>query len=153
MTSLMRLHPVARALCTGGGRWPRDWFEDLDDWFRMPFGGVADSRADFGDWAPALRLTESDDAYHVEVDVPGVTKDSIQLNLEGELLTVAGERHAAPPEGTYLRQELPAGAFRHQVRLPGPVAEERVTADYANGVLNVTLPKQADTAPRRIAID
>lgn len=152
MTNLLRLHPLTRTLTGMASPVPRQWFEELEEWLRTPFAELGESLVDYGEWAPTLQMTETDDAYRVAVDLAGVAQDSITLDLQGELLTVAGERPAPEGAESFLRREIPVGKFRHQVRLPSPVDADAVQADYKRGVLTVTLPKKVEAGPRRIAI-
>lgn len=89
----------------------------------------------------------------VRLDVPGVTRDAIALNLENHVLTVSAERHAHYEEGEkVLVQERFDGTMTRRLRVPEWVDGERVTADYADGVLTVALPVAEQAKPRRIEI-
>lgn len=103
---------------------------------------------------PALNLYETDKAYVLSAEVPGMDPGSLDLSLTNETLTLRGERKR--PEGvveeSYRRQERPFGKWSRSVTLPGGVDGEKVTAHYAHGVLTVTLPKAEESRPRQIAV-
>ena len=102
---------------------------------------------------PPLNVSERDDAYVVEAEVPGVRADDLDLEVRGKELTLKGRR--AKPEGddlTIRRRERGAGEFTRILELPVAVDSERVAASLRDGVLTVTLPKVASAIPKRIAV-
>lgn len=131
---------------------PRMWPHEFDALFRAPFSMLNEMRPSDGDPSPALGLFETEAAYVVQVNLPGVAEDAIDLRLDGEVLTLSGERKPSGVEGRDLRREIAAGRFEHQVRLPGEVDADNVSATHAAGVLTVTLPKLAAPEPRRIDV-
>ena len=105
-------------------------------------------------WVPAMDLVETDDAFVLRADLPGMTQDDVKLEVEDSVLTVSGERkaeHEAQQEGFY-RLERAFGAFSRTLTLPKGVQADAVTASFANGVLEVRIPKPEQTKPRRIEI-
>lgn len=103
---------------------------------------------------PALNLYETDDAFLVAVEAPGMDAGAFDLSLVGETLTLRGER--THPKGfseeSYRRQERPFGCWSRSLALPGRVDGTRVAAHYADGVLTITLPKVEELRPRQIAV-
>jgi HSP20 family protein len=97
----------------------------------------------FGEWAPALDVSETKDAVVVKVEVPGADPKDIQVSLQDEVLTLKGEKKQEKEEKDehYYRSERSYGAFVRAVRLPAPVDGSKVTASFKQGVLTVTLPK------------
>lgn len=90
----------------------------------------------------------------VRVDVPGVPRERIGLDLEDRVLTVTAERHAeAGEDDVVLAQERFDGTMTRRLRVPEWVDAERVGAEYADGVLTVRLPMAERARPRQIAID
>jgi HSP20 family protein len=86
-------------------------------------------------------------------DIPGVSSEAITLSLENHVLTVSAQRHAEYGEGEkVLVQERFDGAMTRRLRVPEWVDAERVSADYADGVLTVVLPVAEQAKPRRIEI-
>jgi HSP20 family protein len=96
-----------------------------------------------GDWTPAIDVTEGKDAITVKAEVPGVEPKEIAVSLEGDLLTIKGEKEDRKEEKDerHHRVERSWGAFMRGVRLPAPVDGSKVTATFKNGVVTITLPK------------
>ncbi len=105
-------------------------------------------------WVPAMDLVETADAFVLRADLPGMTQDDVKLEIEDNVLTVSGERqaeHETQQEGFY-RLERAFGAFSRSLTLPKGVNGEAVAASFANGVLEVRIPKPEQAKPRRIEI-
>ncbi len=98
-------------------------------------------------WQPRCNMEETDDAIIVEVELPGVTREHVHLSVEGDVLHISGERHASSQRQErnfhYLEQQY--GRFERQLRLPRSINRENITAEFSNGILSITLPK--DTQP------
>jgi len=95
------------------------------------------------EWAPKVDVTETKDAIVVKVELPGMEQKDIGVDLEGELLTIKGEKeHEKEEKGEkFHRMERSWGAFSRTFRLPAPVESGKVNAAFKNGLLTVTLPK------------
>jgi HSP20 family protein len=125
------------------------------------FNTVFDSPADPANsgsalrrWMPAMDLVEKDDAFVLRADLPGLSEDDINIELEDGTLTVSGERkaeHESKNEG-YYRVERAFGSFSRSLTLPKGVDPESVTASFDRGVLEVRIPKPEKRKPRRIEI-
>jgi HSP20 family protein len=105
-------------------------------------------------WVPAMDLVETDEDFVLKADLPGMTENEVGIEVERNVLTISGERkteHEAKKDG-YYRIERNAGAFARSLTLPEGVDAERVTASFANGVLEVHIPKPAQAQPRRVQI-
>jgi HSP20 family protein len=100
---------------------------------------------------PLLNIAEDDDNYYVDVDIPGVAPDRLELILTDRSLTISGER--TPAKGRYYRQERLTGSFQRIVSLGSPVDKDKVTARFENGILRVGLPKAEAVKPRKISIE
>lgn len=105
-------------------------------------------------WVPALDVYEEKDNYVVQVELPGVNKEDVKLSLEQGTLTITGERKREPKqEGAELyHAERFQGRFQRTINLPETIAADKVTAQYKDGVLTVTLPKHEAAKPRQIDI-
>ena len=102
---------------------------------------------------PALNAWETDEGFHVELELPGVKGDQIELSVVGDELSIKVERPDVEQEGTtYHRRERPVGSFARVFRLPLPVDADRVAADLRHGVLTITLPKAESARPRKIRV-
>ncbi len=100
------------------------------------------------EWMPIMDVIENGAEYIVRLEAPGIHKENLDINLIGEIVTITGKREIAPEvEGEgYLVRERVYGKFARTIRLPVPVAEKKVMAEYRDGVLVVHLPK-AEPAP------
>jgi HSP20 family protein len=89
----------------------------------------------------------------LSVDLPGVDAGSIDVDVDGRVLTVRAQRTAASVEGaTWLSRERAAGSYVRKLRLGDGIDTEAIAADYANGVLTVTLPVSEQAKPRKVAV-
>ena len=103
-------------------------------------------------WAPAADLEETDDAYLVELDVPGAHRDDISIELRDNEVRISGEVRQRERTGTLRRRARRVGQFEYAVMLPGDIDAEQVEAALHDGVLTVRLPKAAASHPRQIEI-
>jgi HSP20 family protein len=120
-------------------------------------GNQSDSSSATASWIPPVDIHEYTDRFEFYVDAPGVDPDKIELTLEGGVLTLSGVRsdqganmRSEGPQ--YRRTERSQGHFYRRFVLPNTVDSEKVNATGKNGVLTVTIPKQAKAMPRRIQI-
>ncbi len=105
-------------------------------------------------WAPRTDLSETDDAFRIRLDVPGMTKEDITINLQNNTLTVSGERTTERKEEDeeYVRVERAFGNFHRTFTLPDAVDPESVEAAYEDGVLTINVPKTEESTRRQIEI-
>jgi HSP20 family protein len=105
-------------------------------------------------WAPAVDLLEREDSLVLKADLPGLTEDDVQIEVRGDVLTIAGERKAEHEEkqNGYYRVERSFGRFSRSLQLPDGIDTDRIAAAFDNGVLEVTIPKPEQRQPRRIEI-
>jgi HSP20 family protein len=105
-------------------------------------------------WMPVMDVTETPAEYVIRLEVPGIHKENLDINLTGVMLTITGTREIVPEvEGEgYLVRERAIGKFVRTIRLPAPVAEKKVIAEYRDGVLKVHLPKETPAPATKILI-
>jgi len=103
-------------------------------------------------FTPLADLEETDDAYIVEIELPSVKREDIDIEIGGPHLTVSGERKERERTGILRRQTRTVGRFRFEAQLPGDVDSEGVEANLSDGVLTVRVPKPAAERPRRIPL-
>ena len=103
-------------------------------------------------WSPLADVEETDDAYTVEIDLPGVAREDVDIQLDDRRLTVSGDIEEKERTGILHRRTRRVGRFHFSVTLPGDVDADNVSAQLHDGVLTVHVPKSAQTKPRRIAI-
>lgn len=122
-------------------------FRDLwPDWVRSEEGTELRT--------PRVDVIDENDALLVKAEVPGVKREDLSVELAGGLLTIKGETHHEDKvkKGDVIRAEISHGAFRRSVPLPSGLDDAHVTADFRDGVLEVRLPKTAQTLKRRIEV-
>jgi len=104
---------------------------------------------------PAVNLWEENDALKLEMEVPGVNQEQLDLAVADNELTIHVElpEHDDEEGITYHRRERPVGSFSRRIPLPVEVDAEHVSAELAGGVLRVTLPKAPAAKPRKIKVN
>lgn len=123
-----------------------DPFRDLD---RMLTGSFRPAAT-----AMPMDLVRSADAFVARIDLPGVDPESIDVDVEDRTLTIRAERREAPGgEVQWLSHERPTGTFARQLTLGHGVALDRIAADYADGVLTLTIPVAEEARPRKISVN
>jgi HSP20 family protein len=106
-------------------------------------------------WLPALDVFEDDNNVTVQVELPGMKKEDIDISLQDDVLTISGERRSESEkrEGESFRSERFFGRFSRGITLPSPVKSGEVKAAYEDGVLAVTLPKAEEAKPKKIQVN
>jgi len=108
-----------------------------------------------GNFVPPVDIYEDEHNITLKVEVPGLDPKDVDVRLEGNTLTIKGERKFEKKEGSagYERLERFEGSFQRQFVLPDNVKADEIKARHNNGVLEVAIPKQAQALPRRINVD
>lgn len=106
-----------------------------------------------GTFTPLADVEETDDAWVAEIELPGVKKEDVDIEVSGGRLTVSGERHEQQRTGKVRRRTRTIGAFHFELDVHNEIDPDRVQANLDHGVLTVRLPKPAGSAPRRIRIN
>jgi HSP20 family protein len=133
----------------------RKFWDDLAPWNSRMQDLVQDlwSRSPFpSEFAPGGDLHETDEAFTVELDLPGVNKGDITIDISGRRVMVHGSRTAKERQGVTRHSTRMTGSFRYEAVLPVPIAEQAVTAALKDGVLTITMPKSATTKATRIEV-
>ena len=107
------------------------------------------------DWVPAVDLVDAGDNYVLEVVLPGLKADDINIEASRKSITLSGERSSVEygDDKTVLRRERRYGSFRRVVNLPVAVDHEQVSADYNNGILTVHVPKAAEVINQVVKVN
>lgn len=126
-------------------------FEQLMERF---FGGAAEPYAGRCAFVPSVNLAETEHQFEVDVELPGVTRDDVRVELRHGDLWISGKKQEEQEEAgkTYHRVEHCVGEFHRVIPLPGAVDEERIEARYENGILRITLPKTEEAQPKHIEV-
>jgi HSP20 family protein len=137
--------------------WPETTnpFGDFDNLMAGFFRPVADMpQLANGGFTPAVDIRETNEAYLVEAELPGLTKKDIDVTFENGVLTLSGERklESETEQEGYRRIERRYGTFSRSFSLPREVDAEGVKATFAEGLLTITVPKVEQAKPRAIAI-
>ena len=105
---------------------------------------------------PRMNLEEHDKAYELTVEVPGINKENIHIEVEGGRLAIWGEKRTEKTEGgkdrKYHLREITTGSFRREILLPDDVKADGIEAKYDNGHLKVSLPKVEAKVARKIEL-
>ncbi len=104
-----------------------------------------------GTWAPALDVIETDGAFVVHVELPGVERSDVDVSVHGRRLELSGRRRPLPADRNFFQMERSYGPFKRALELPSAIDADSVSAAFEAGVLTVTLPKRA--AGRTVAIE
>jgi len=125
-------------------------FEDFFNDF--PFANVSPEQKE--NWIPAVDILEKEGNLMLRAELPGMNEKEIDLKLEGNTLTLKGERKMDKEDkkNNYHRVESFYGSFTRSFRLPETVDLEKISADYKNGVLTVTIPQRPEVRPREIPV-
>jgi len=118
-------------------------------------GGDRDESLTTSSFAPAVDVYEDEHKVTLKIEVPGIDEKDIDVRLENNTLTVHGERkiEKEEKEENYRRVERQYGSFTRTFTLPTTVDAEKVSADYAQGVLKIALPKKAEAKPKQIKVN
>lgn len=102
---------------------------------------------------PELNIFEEDSEFEITVALPGMNKDDIDISLEGNMLTISGERELTKEENKkYHRIESRFGEFERSVPLPKTIDKDKINASYENGVLTITIPKHEEKMSKKIEV-
>jgi HSP20 family protein len=118
----------------------RDLEERLISAFNLPISKEVSNLSSF---SPSVNTREEDKAYYIEVDLPGVKKEDIQVDLKDDVLTISGERRTKEEvkKKDYYKLESSYGKFQRSFTLPDNADKENISANSENGVLEVVIPK------------
>lgn len=125
---------------------------EIDRLFEDPFSFAPTSF--FEGETPKIDIYEDQDKITVQAELPGMKKEEIDISIEGDVLTISGERKTEHEEkqGEAVRSERYFGRFMRSITLPQPVKNENIQARYQHGILTVTCPKTEQAKRQRIEI-
>jgi HSP20 family protein len=108
-----------------------------------------------GVWSPPVDILEKGDEVVLKVDLPEVTQDEIDIRVEGNTLTIQGERRfiKSASEENYIQIERPYGTFRRTFNLPRMIDQEGIKASYKDGVLRIVLPLKQEIQPKQVVVE
>ncbi len=108
-----------------------------------------------GVWSPPVDILEKGNEVVLKVDLPEVTQDEIDIRVEGNTLTIQGERRfiKSASEENYIQIERPYGTFRRTFNLPRMIDQEGIKASYKDGVLRIVLPLKQEIQPKQVMLE
>jgi HSP20 family protein len=150
MTAMTRWNPTS-----SGSLVNRDPFSKMFDTLFNDFLNATGEEIAARSWVPPVDVQETEDTYRVQAELPGLTKEDIQITLENNVLRLSGERKLEKDveKENFHRVERTYGTFSRSFMLPSQVDVEGVQAAFENGVLTVTVPKAEQAKPRKISIN
>ena len=129
--------------------------EDMNRLVKSMFDDDA-SEASFlkGNWTPAVDISEDDNNFYLNVDLPGMTKDQVKVRFEDGMLSITGEKKSEKEEKkvNYHRVERSFGRFERSFRVPSRISASKIDAKFDKGVLTVTMPKAEEAKPKEIEV-
>lgn len=134
----------------------REFSEFFDRFFDLPRTTNGNGRStvagNAGGWLSAASVWEADDQFHVELDLPGVDEDAIEVTMEDGSLRVHARRHWDQEGRRYLHQERRDGEVTRLVKLPETIDPDSIDASYVRGVLHLAMRKRPEVMPRKIEV-
>lgn len=127
--------------------------EQINRFFEEAFRGRGED-SNLSSWAPAVDIYEDGNQLVLKADLPDIEEKELDIRVENNLLFIRGERkfEKKVSEENYLRFERSFGTFSRSFSLPNTVDTEKISAEYRNGVLTVTLPKREESKPKQIKV-
>jgi HSP20 family protein len=130
------------------------WHREIEELFSRRSDGLQTAVTNSRAWRPSVDLQEEHDRFVLRADVPGVSAKDIEVSTEGGTLTVRGERPARERASSdaFEHIERAAGTFLRRFTLPDSAQTEAIKARYADGVLEIEIPKQPRVEAKRILV-
>ncbi len=124
-------------------------FDDVEQMMHQAFGHLLENGSSRLSYSPLMNVSETESDYLVMMDLPGVEKKDVEVNLSDGFLSVSGERKTSEKgdEKSRIWYETTYGAFSRSFKLTLDIVEEKIKAKFNNGVLNITIPKAEEVKP------
>jgi HSP20 family protein len=130
--------------------------EELREQFNKVFNAMVETQNKDLAFIPSVNTREADDAYYIEVDLPGVKKEDINIDVNEDVLTISGERKVRQEhkDDTFYKVESRYGKFERSFTLPEDADSDKIEATSKNGVLEIKIPKvvKVENKPKKIEI-
>ena len=124
-------------------------FEDATQRRTQTDGGAGDE-FERADWTPAADIYETESGYLIALDLPGIKRDAVEIDIDDNRLLIKGTR--VVDESKTRRSERPRGKFVRSFTVPVSVDQNKIDADYKDGVLQIRLPKRAEQKAQKIEV-
>ena len=127
---------------------------EMNRLFDDMFSPLSEDRPNGLAFAPSAELDETNEAYLLKLEIPGLAAKDINIEVTEEAVSVSGERKSErrQEEGSLTRTEFQYGSFKRVVPLPSRIDNQAVAASYENGILNLTLPKCEDSGGESVKV-
>ena len=125
-------------------------FDDLfNELYSLPTSFLSKSGVDL---SPRIDISETDAAYKIEAELPGINQKEIDVKIDNNILTIKGKKEdiKEEKEKNYHLRERYYGAFQRSISLPNNIEPEKIKASFENGVLNISVPKNDKRNPKKI---
>jgi len=119
---------------------------------RKTLANSDDRNFEVGDWMPVVDIEETEEAFAIKAELPGVEKDDVSINIDKGVLTIKGEKKTETEDKKRHRVECSYGSFVRSFTLPQSIKVDEVQAEYNNGILNLTIPKSEEAKPKEIEV-
>ena len=131
-------------------------FDEVEHMMHQAFGNSFENGSSRLAYSPLMNVNETDSDYLIMMDLPGVEKKDVEVNLSNGFLTVLGERKTSEggDENNQIWHETTYGTFSRSLELTSTIIEEKIKAKFKDGVLNITIPKTKEVKPavKQIAV-
>ncbi|HJD58249.1 MAG TPA: Hsp20/alpha crystallin family protein [Rickettsia endosymbiont of Ceroptres masudai] len=128
----------------------------IDDVFNNFFNEIASWPSSYNDkiLSPKTDIIETDSDYNLEMELPGVIQDNIDLKIDSNILTIEGKKEqcAEKKENNYHMQERYYGSFYRSISLPSNIDEEHIEAQFKDGILSIKIPKKEQSKAKKIKV-
>ena len=124
-------------------------FDEVEQMMHQAFGYSFENGSNRLSYSPPMNISETEGNYLVMMDLPGVEKKDVDVNLKNGILTVSGERKTSEKsdENNPIWHEATFGAFSRSFELTSDIIEDKIKANFKDGVLNITIPKAEEIKP------
>lgn len=148
------MEPIGRAVAPPVQRLRSELNRLFDRFLEEPFGGLEQTWPGLGPWGPSLDVSESKTHVIVKAELPGIDPKKVDITIAGSTLSISGEKSEGTERNdeSYYHSERRFGSFRREVQLPTYVDSEKVSAEYAHGVLIIQLEKQKSATPKHVPV-
>lgn len=126
--------------------------EFFNDFNRLSFPLISSGR--ITEALPRLNISETDNKYHIEAELPGVKQNDVEIKLDNNILTIKGnaEENTEKKDRNYFMRERYQGSFQRSLTLPNNVNEDEISATFKDGILNIEIAKKHESSSKRIEV-
>ena len=128
---------------------------EMDDLFENFFGLTRrGGDLEYGRWRPRINIEENDNNYEITAEIPGMSKEDIEIDLRGDILTLKGEKkiEEEKKDKNFHLCERCYGQFVRTIRLPENAEKDKIDAEYKDGILKLNIPKVEEAKPKEIKV-